>query len=416
MKSLMYLLLTLFFVNFPLWLQAQPIISRDMDKIAEKYANKHRNRGLVVGIISGKDLQVKGYGHLSTTQDFIPDEHTIFEIGSLTGVFTTTLLMLETQKGTIRLDEPIHGFLPSDIYMPAYQPFVCHIDDHQTMTASGHDRVRMICEPDPMQLPVSVSFCDLASHTSGLPNTPKGLYSWNPLKWAGKHSKDPYHDFSREQLYDNLYKYVLALPPGSFYQYSDAGLALLGNILADYNQMSYDELLQVNVLDRLQMYDTDTKIAPRDAIRFAIGHTRKGKVTEHWHHEGMAPAIGLRSTAGDLLRFLQANLQIEEDALSQAFAQVQQPRIDVPKHRNGKETMGAYGWFVSILSEDSNLPVTWINGGTGGFRSFMALNHDRNIAIVILSNSANPVDKIGFELIEHLVNKSDHKLVYYNAL
>jgi CubicO group peptidase (beta-lactamase class C family) len=164
------------------------------------------------------------------------------------------------------------------------------------------------------------------------------------------------------------------------------------------------------------MYDTDTKIAPKDAIRFAVGHNTKGKVTEHWHHEGMAPAIGLRSTAGDLLRFLQANLQIQEDGLSQAFAQVQQPRIDVPKHKTGKETMGAYGWFVSILSEDSNLPVTWINGGTGGFRSFMALNHDRNIAIVILSNSANPVDKMGFELIEHLVKRSDLKLVYHNAL
>jgi CubicO group peptidase (beta-lactamase class C family) len=389
----------------------QAVIDPAINHLAQVYANKKKNRGLVIGIIRGDEVEIKGYGHLSKTQDYRPDANTLFEIGSMTGVFTTTLTILETQKGTFRLDQPINGFLPSDIYMPAYQPFVCHVESSTGLTATGQDKVRMICEPDPVQLPVSVSFCDLASHTSGLPNTPRGSHAWNPLEWVGTHQKDPYHAFTREELYDNLYKYVLSLPPGSFFQYSDAGIALLGNLIADINKMSYRDLLKQNLLERLGMYNTDVEIQPSKSPYFAVGHNKRGKATEHWHFKGMAPAAGLRSSAGDLLLFLQANLSIGEDDLSQALAQVQQPRIDVPKHKTGRETMGAYGWFVSILSEESNLPINWINGGTGGFRSFMAFNRDRNIGIVILSNSANPVDKMGFKILEHLVKAGKQKFV-----
>jgi CubicO group peptidase (beta-lactamase class C family) len=164
------------------------------------------------------------------------------------------------------------------------------------------------------------------------------------------------------------------------------------------------------------MYDTDIEIQPAKAPYFAVGHDKRGKTTEHWHFKAMAPAAGLRSTTGDLLLFLKANLEIGDDDLSQALAQVQQPRIDVPNHKTGRETRGAYGWFVSLLSEESNLPINWINGGTGGFRSFMAFNRDRTIGIVILSNSANPVDNMGFKILEHLVKSGSRKFVLHQPV
>ncbi|MCB0664984.1 MAG: beta-lactamase family protein [Saprospiraceae bacterium] len=408
-------------IFFPMMLlipigSAGQIIDHTIDKLAEKYADKHKNRALVIGVISGEKTEVKGYGHVSRVQDFKPDEHTIFEIGSVSGVFTTTLLMLETQKGSFRLDDRITDFLPEDIYMPAFQPFTCHMEETSGLVATGHERMRMICEPDPDQMPVSISFCDLASHTSGLPNTPRGFYTWNPLQWLSKHSKDPYSDFSREELYNNLYRYVLSVPPGSFFQYSEAGMSLLGNILTDYNHTSYNELLSSRLLGPLGMYDTGIEVPINKATRFAAGHDRKGRITDHWHYDAMAPAAGLRSTAGDLLRLLRANLDLDNNAIGDALAQVQQPRIDVPKHKTGRETMGGYGWFISILSEETNLPVNWINGGTGGFRSFVAFNRDRNIGIVILSNSANAVDKMGFKILEHLVQRKDQKFVIESIL
>ena len=72
--------------------------------------------------------------------------------------------------------------------------------------------------------------------------------------------------------------------------------------------------------------------------------------------------------------------------------------------------MAGYGWFVSILSEESNLPVNWIGGGTGGFRSFMAFNKDKDMAVVILSNSANSVKEMGFEILEYLAKISNQAM------
>ena len=389
-------------------LSAQPLIDEQVEVTVRKYTKKHKNRSLVVGIIRNGTVEIQGYGHVSKGQDFVPDENTIFEIGAITSVFTTTLMMLESQAGKFRTIDPINQYLPSDVKAPAFQPFICRMEDPLNLTGGGREgRVKMICEPDPLRQPISISFCDLASHTSGLPNAPKGLYSLHPLSWTRRHRSDPYHDFTRDQLYQNLYKHVLSVPPGAFFSYSNAGIALLGNLIADLHGDDYQSVLRKKILLPLGMHDTGVDIMPEDSYRFADGHRKTGKVTEHWHFDAMAPAGGLRSTAADLARFLNANLDDRESTLQGAFIQVHQPRIDVPRHRNRRETMAGYGWFVSVLNDESNLPVTWISGATGGFRSFMAFNKDVNIAIVILSNSANPVDKMGFEILEHLVSKKN---------
>ena len=63
-----------------------------------------------------------------------------------------------------------------------------------------------------------------------------------------------------------------------------------------------------------------------------------------------------------------------------------------------------YGWFTSTLNEATNLPVQWVNGGTGGFRTFIGFNKDTQSGVVVLSNSANEVDELGFLFLEGLVS------------
>jgi len=62
--------------------------------------------------------------------------------------------------------------------------------------------------------------------------------------------------------------------------------------------------------------------------------------------------------------------------------------------------MAGYGWLISTLNEQTNQPVIWANGGTGGFRSFIGMVKDTETGIVILSNSANSVDEMAFEILE----------------
>lgn len=403
MKLVKLLLIASGIFLFCFSIQAQEKYSTEVDKIAKQYVKKKKNQGLVIGIIQNGTSTIKGYGQLSKEDTRTPDENTLFEIGSVTSTFTTTLMMLESQEGQFQLQDPVRDFLPSDVKLPSYTPFICREvpSNKRIVTDDKYDFNPIVCEPDPYKPETCISFCDLATHTSGLSNAPKGLYSWNPIQII-KQRKDPYKDYSKEELYKNLRRNQLVKAPGIYYFYSNSGIAVLGNVLADLNKTSYETLLKDKLLMPLQMENTQIELKEEQKNQFAIGHTKTGKVTPHWHFNSMAPAGGLSSSASDLVKFIKANLNSSDKVLSNAFEQVQQSRIDAPKSKLNRSTTIGYGWHISILNEASNQPLIWMNGGTGGFRSFVGFIKDTNTGIVILSNSANSVDEMAIEIMELL--------------
>ncbi len=108
------------------------------------------------------------------------------------------------------------------------------------------------------------------------------------------------------------------------------------------------------------------------------------------------PAAGsLRSSASDLLIFLRACLAQRQDLLGEALALAQQPRAKI-----SRSLSVGLGWL--ILRRRAHPPIMWHNGATWGFASFAALVPDRTLAIVVLSNTARPVDRLGFRLIDSI--------------
>jgi len=106
------------------------------------------NTAIAIGLIDRNGTQFYGHGKMSNTNTSTTvDENTIFAIGSITKVFTTTLLADMTNKGLFKLDDPIEKYLPSNVKVPQYK---------------GH----------------KISIEDLATHTSGLPNFPSNLCSF----------------------------------------------------------------------------------------------------------------------------------------------------------------------------------------------------------------------------------------------
>ncbi len=384
----------MFLIGPGLVAQSLPV---QMEEAAEEYVSKRRNHALVVSYIESDSMTTKGFGQMSKVQEFTPDEKTIFEIGGVSSVFTATLMMLESNAGKFHIDDPINQYLPTDVRAPGYQPFVCRY------VSDGELETRMICDIDPTLPLLSISFCDLAAHTSGLSNAPKGLYSVDPLKRI-KQRRDPFVDYTREQLYENLYRNELSVPPGSVYIHSNSGMALLGNLLSDMNETSFDSLLIERIAEPLDLNDTRVLLTNDQEMRHATGHTKSGKITGHWHFDAMAPAGGIHSSAQDLGRFVQANLKTDHKKLMNAFEQAHQPRIDVPKRVKKRETSGGYGWYTSILPA-TNLPVTWISGSTGGFSTFVGMLKDLDVGIVIMSNSANEVTSMGFDMLQTIANK-----------
>lgn len=381
----------------------QKLINQSVEKLANSYVGKKKNHGLVIGIIKGDHQEIQGFGQLSKAKKEAPDANTIFEIGSVSSVFTTSLMALESQAGKFKLENRVQDFLPQDIDLPAFTPFICREvkDFKSTVTNQDYYKTQVICEPVPFAAEICINFCDLASHTSGLSNAPKGLYSWNPIENIKKR-KDPYKDYSKIDLYKNLRKNDINQAPGIHYHFSNSGIALLGNILGDMNNSTYGEVLEKGILSPLALKDTRLTLSKMQMKNLAPGHARNGKVTNSWHFEAMAPAGGLKSTANDLIKFLDANLHPKDKIFENAFAEVHQSRIAVPKSKMKRSTMAAYGWHVSTLSEASNQPVVWMNGGTGGYRAFIGFIKDTETGIVVLSNSSESVDELAYQILEWL--------------
>ena len=382
---------------------SQDIFLPEINKKAEEYVSQKNNKGLVIGIVNGKVSAVQGFGIKSDLKKEKPDQNTIFEIGSVTNVFTTGLMLLESYEGKFSLGERIQKYAPPGVQVPAYQQMVC--TEYFVPDLMDSDNMRVVsCQPDPTVPDICIGFCDLASHSSGLPSEPRGFFRKKFFKKIF-YKKDPYKNYTKRDLYNDLPKYTINCPPGVHFSYSNVGMALLGNVMADMNGTSYGELLRTTILRPLEMENTAVGLS-RTQLRFLVqGHNQKGNAIGHWSFKGMAPAGGLKASAGDLVKFLQVNMGLAgEQIIIDAFAQTHEPQLDHPTFILNKKTYTGYGWFTSDLNQ--NTKAVWASGSTGGFRSFIGFVKSSNVGVVILSNAANDVEEMGFEMLELLNDKA----------
>jgi CubicO group peptidase (beta-lactamase class C family) len=371
-KLFITLLVALMFLGFGNTLLGQIKLSEEIDKLANQYVKKKKNHGLVMGIIRGDETRVRGYGQMSKKDKTSPDGFTVFEIGAITSVFTTSLMQLLADQDLFNTQEPIRLYIKDSQRIPAYYPYKCleiEIVPDMQDRIGGYKRNVYSCFPDLAARPDCIAFCDLASHTSGLRKSPKGWYYWNPMR--KRKFENDFKDFTIEELYQKSQGQKLNLPPGLDYKYSDFGIALLGNVMSEIAKKPFEDLLKREILDPLTMYNTVMKHSAYSSYKLAPGHNRKGKKIHTWNFDAMAPAAGLKSTMNDLIPFVQANLNPPNKEFENAFAEVQQSKSNLLFGKNGRVTSMGYGWFTSNLTRESNEKVTWVNGGTGGYRAFI---------------------------------------------
>jgi D-alanyl-D-alanine-carboxypeptidase/D-alanyl-D-alanine-endopeptidase len=142
----------------------------------------------------------------------------------------------------------------------------------------------------------------------------------------------------------------------------------------------------------------DTMITPtgEQTARLATGHTRRGRPAPPLQLPALAGAGALRSTATDLLRFLEANLDPTRTPLASQLERAQQPRLPAARRLEV-----GLGWLIAHPPGAAG-PVLWHNGGTSGFRSFVAVARETGTAVVVLSNTARSVDRLGLRLLKAL--------------
>lgn len=288
-----------------------------------------------------------------------PGRATSFQIGSVTKVFTSLLLADAVQRGDVELDQRLDSIFPGTATHPDGRP---------------------------------ITLVDLATHSSGLPRLPPGLW-----RRALRKRKDPYSELTREQVIEALRR-PPERPAGRRYVYSNYGAGVLGEAIARACERSYAELLSSRITEPLGLNDTTVNAQPR-AIDIAQGHSRRGKPVPDWHLPALEGAGALRSTTSDLLVFLRAHLHPAHSALENPIRTVLERR-----RRVRGPLYVALGWHVLEHQDDS--AWWWHNGGTGGFFSFVAFDPSTATAVAVLSNSARSVDRLGMAIMEGLQPRS----------
>src|SRR5215218_2068808 len=243
--------------------------SSSLEALVAELLERHarRNVGVAIGILRDGETSTIGAGTAGPGRPTPPAADTIFEIGSLTKVFTATLLAAMAQDGLVSLDDPVQQYLPPSVVLPVRRR--------------------------------PITLADLATHTSGLPRLPHGL-----LLRSLRHRRNPYAWFTVDELDAGLPATRLRGEPGTRPRYSNLGFGLLGHVLALRADTGYERLVQDRICRPLALADTHVSVPEAALERFAQGHSRRGRPVPHWTLAALAGAGGLRSTVDDLLAFL----------------------------------------------------------------------------------------------------------------
>ncbi|HWN70055.1 MAG TPA: serine hydrolase domain-containing protein [Haliangium sp.] len=294
--------------------------------------------GVVVGVVRESRARVYGYGRVGPQTGDVPGGDTVYEIGSLSQVLTAVLLADAVVRGEVKLEDPVARHLPRGSVVPR------------------HDKA-----PD-----APIRLVHLATHTSGLPAVP--MYT----------RKSPLASTSR--LLRFVRKQKLARPPGSAYQESLLGVALLGLALEKGTDKDYESLLLERVLLPLGMGSTRTEPSASMAPRLARGHDADGKaVSAQRQSAPLLACCALRSTVHDLLRLVAAYLR-SDSQLSAAMDATRVVRAQHGAGGPGGDDVGL-GW---MLDADG---VLWQRGQRPGFDGFVAVHRERGVGVVILASS-----------------------------
>ncbi|MEA3108527.1 MAG: hypothetical protein QOI88_3132 [Gammaproteobacteria bacterium] len=321
---------------------AGPLPER-VEKAAQDRVAAGIHQTLVFGVVDGDRSEVVAFGTLDDGK--APDGDTVYEIGSITKTFTATLLAQAVLAGRLTLDTPVAQLLP----------------DFKIPSRGG----------------LEITLGELATQHSALPRLPTNMLPKDPV--------DPYADYDAAKLKAFLAEYELPRDPGTVYEYSNLGFGLLGYALAQSEHTGWGALTGERILVPLGMTMSGTALSDAMRAHLAAGHDDTGKAVNNWDFDALAGAGAIRSTANDMLRYLRANMGIDQSPLAAAMKLAQQPRSDFTKTIR-----------IGLAWMTTRKGIIWHNGGTGGYRSFLGFTADGRRGVVVLSNTAVDLDDLGF--------------------
>ncbi len=287
------------------------------------------------------------------------DAQTLFEVGSVSKTFTSTLLAQLVVEGAVTLQSPAEALLPDGYSFPK--------------GAGGEE----------------VTLEHLATHRSGLPREPEALRTADPGQ--------PYGNATEDELFAHLGTTALASQPGTQWAYSNLGAGVLGHLVTRAaSRSSYELLLTERVLLPLGM--TRTYVSPAPTANVATGYSESGEVPPI-NFSILHGAGAITSSASDLAKYVRAQwdaMEGRDDALPAGFGDP----LRLSHLRHAATPVAGYdmglGWFRG-WTNSAQLPsatnVVSHGGVTHGFRAMALISPDDDLGLVILTNSTTVPDE-----------------------
>ncbi len=342
---LVWQLLCMFVLIAPLSLAAS---DDRMDYVAERLesAIQHEFIGAaVVGYYDAGEINYVNFGRVSQDSDAVPNETTLFEIGSISKVFTAALTQALIDSESLSWDSTVKSSL----------------DDWNILNA----KVR------------NITLRELATHSSGLPRM--------PLNWRAVDPLDPYLMYNKDHLQAFLGQFD---PPQLKKElaYSNLGFGLLGNIAAHATGRKYSEALQNLVLEPLGMKHTTVGITNEIQTTMADGFGQGAKIPNWNFEEGLVGAGAVLSTAEDMVQFIKRNVVDDGSQIYKSLKRLQQVQVQPNQ---------AFAWTME--RNHAGKAIFSHAGQTGGYACFVAISPEESQGWVVLATSMHGglVNEIG---------------------
>jgi D-alanyl-D-alanine-carboxypeptidase/D-alanyl-D-alanine-endopeptidase len=337
-----------------------PVTAAELESVLDRdLAEALKSGELAPSTGAGVSIAVYEHGNRRVFSYGAAKPDSIYEIGSITKTFTGLMLAQMAVQGKVKLDEPVRELLPAGT----------------------------VAKPQGAE----ITLLDLATQRSGLPAMPDNISLAN--------IDQPYADYHAADLMAYMSKHGVANPARASSSFGALGFGLLGVALADREGSSYDALLKEEIAESLGLKDTTVALSAEQQSRMIAGHDQFHSAAKAWDADALAGAISIRSTAPDMLAYLEACLhpeRVKPVAGSQGGAKIT-AALRLALQSQGELTQGmriALGWLYQ--PETGNY---WHNGATAAYSSYAFFNPAGDYAAVVLLNGSPGVHGSFVELL-----------------
>ncbi len=313
--------------------------------------------GFIIGIVDQESTYYVDFGSKVKNEEETLDTDDVFETGSISKVFTSSLVSVLVNKGIIEYKSKINDFLPLEIQNP-------RMDE--------------------------VTILDLVQHTSGLPVRPY---------FFGAKEKDPQNPYGYYEKEDLLNFYTSFLPKSSNeFNYAHTNYGLLEIILENATGEPFDLLMKKHITDPIGLPNTFTFFKEKKKDLLTTGYDRAGREASPWTFASFGASEGIKTTATDLMKFMKINLGLSDHPYVQIFNNNHNKEVDTNFNESIKT---GKGW--QIIDQRKKYDIITHSGKTNGHNAFMAFVKETGTGVIVLSNSNIGTRDLGF-LVLRMIN------------